>query len=416
MMFRKGIALLLWAVPFIGAAQNIDLLILNKNYPEALSQISRKLEVQADAELYLKQANIYQQLSKPLYAAQSLENSIALDSTNSKYLSEYAELQAELGNPYKAVKYFKKAVDNSKDDLNLKCRLGKAYMNIEDYKNAFDIFSLIQIMDSTDLVYNKQLGLAASRIGEIDLAISRFEKVLEYNPNDFSTYMNLISLYLKNKDAVQIIRTSDRALYFFPENTSILYREANSLYVLKEYEEARLPFERYLAKSDSVFDVLENYGITLYFNHDELKARKIMEKCFALNPTDQFVNFYLGLICKKLVDFPKCVEYLNMAIAASQPAYLTEMYHLLGQVFGLQREFEKSIEALKEAFKCNPLKYEILVEIATTYEEFNPNKKLALNYYQKYLKEAGNEAVNAKYALERISKIEENIGRGKKSD
>lgn len=401
--------MLLWAVPFICTAQNVDILILNKNYSEALSVISRKLEDHPDAELYLKQANIFQQMSKPLYAAKSLENSIALDSTNSKYLSEYAELQAELGNPYKAVRYYKKAVDNSKDDLNLKCSLGKAYMNIEDYKKAFEVFSLIQIMDSTNLVYNKQLGLAAFRIGEIDLAISKFEKVLEYNPNDFSTYMNLISLYLKNKDAVHIVRTSDRALYFFSENTAILYREANSLYVLKEYEEARSPFESYLAKNDSVFDVLENYGITLYFNRDELKARKIMEKCFALNPTDQFVNFYLGLICKKLLDFPKCIEYLNMAIAASQPAYLTEMYHLLGQVFGLQREFEKSIQALKEAYKCNPLKYEILAEIATTYEEFSPNKKLALDYYHQYLKEAGDEAVNAEYAQERIRKIEEKL-------
>lgn len=408
--------MILWAVPLIGAGQNVDLLILDRNYSQALLQIEKSLEVRSDAELYLKQANIYQQLSKPLYAVKSLENSISLDSTNSKYLAEYAELQAEMGNPYKAVIYYQKAVDNSKDDLNLKCRLGKAYMNIEDYKNAFGVFSMIQMLDSTNLVYNKQLGLAAFRIGEIDLAIRMFESVLEHNPNDFNTYMNLLSLYLKKKDAVHIVRTSGRALYFFPENSAILFREANSLYVLKEYEEAGPLFEFYLAQNDSVFEVLENYGITLYFNHDELKARKIMEKCFALNPTDQFVNYYLGLICKKLADFPKCVEYLNMAIAASQPAYLTNMYHLLGQAFGLQREFDKSIEALQKAYNCNPLECEILVEIATTYEEFNPNKKLALDYYQKYLKEAGDLAVNAEYAQERISKIEEKLYFKKKQE
>jgi len=401
-MFRKWIALLLWAVSFSGAAQNIDLLILNKNYNQALSVIEKGLEMSPDAELSWKQANVYKQLLKPLHAVKSLENSIAMDSTNCKYLVEYAELQAELGNHYKALRFYQKAVDHSKDDLNLKFKLGKAFMNVDNYPKAFEVFSAIQTKDSTNLVYNKQLGLAAMKLGKTDLAVDMFESVLERNPNDLSAYMNLILLYLKKKDAVQIVRTADRALYFFPDNPSILYREANALYAIKEYEEARPPFEHHLAQNEPVFDLLENYGITMYFLNEDTIARKIMEQCFTMDPANQFVNYYLGLICKRLADLPRSVEYLNMAIAASQPAYLTEMYHHLGQVFGLQREFKKSIEALQEAYKCNPLRTEILVEIATTYEESDINKKLALNYYQKYLQEAGDKAQNAEFAQERI--------------
>jgi len=330
-----------------------------------------------------------------------------MDSANYKYLVEYADLQAELGNHYKALRFYQKAADYSEDDLNLKCKLGKANLNVDNYPKAFEVFSAIQMKDSTNLVYNKQLGIAAMKMGKTDLAIDMFESVLERNPNDLSAYMNLILLYLKKKDAVQIVRTADRALYFFPDNPPILLREANALYAIKEYEEARPAFDHYLAQNDSIFDVLENYGISLYFLNDDIKARKIMEKCFTLDPTNQFVNYYLGLICKRLADLPRSVEYLNMAIAASQPAYLTEMYHHLGQVFGLQREFKKSIEALQTAYKCNPLRTEILVEIATTCEESDSNKKLALDYYQKYLQEAGDKAENAEFARERIRMIEQ---------
>jgi len=64
-MFRKWIATLLFAIPLACFAQNIDLLILNKNYPEALAQIKRTLEVSPDAELYYKQGIIfYYQLIK----------------------------------------------------------------------------------------------------------------------------------------------------------------------------------------------------------------------------------------------------------------------------------------------------------------------------------------------------------------
>ena len=133
-MFRKWIVLFLWAVPLVCNAQNIDLLILDKNYNEALFQIRKNLEVRPDAELYLKLANVYRQLLMPLFAANSLENSIAMDSTNSKYLAEYADLQTDLGNPYKAVAYYQRAVVYSPEDFNLQYKLGRAFMSIENYQ------------------------------------------------------------------------------------------------------------------------------------------------------------------------------------------------------------------------------------------------------------------------------------------
>jgi len=85
------------------------------------------------------------------------------------------------------------------------------------------------------------------------------------------------------------------------------------------------------------------------------------------------------------------------------------MYHSLGQIYGQQRKFSESVEALKKSVELKPDKYEVLFEIATTYEEFNSNKTLALNYYQIYLKEAGEQAENIDYALTRINKIKEDL-------
>ena len=148
-MFRKWIALLLWAISFSGAAQNIDLLILNKNYNQALSLIEKGLDVHPEAEMYWKQAYVNRQLSRTLSAARSIENAIALDSANIKYLAEYADLQTELGNHYKALLFYRKAVDHSINDLNLRFKLGKAYINVENYQKAFEVFSAIQTKDST---------------------------------------------------------------------------------------------------------------------------------------------------------------------------------------------------------------------------------------------------------------------------
>lgn len=413
-MFRKWIALLFIAFPSVCSAQNIDLLILNRDCSAALSQIKRTLEVGPKAELYFKQGIIYRQISMPVSAEYSISKAIALDTANCHYLAEYADLQMELGNPFKAIPYYQKASFYQPEDFDLKFRLGKAFMSTENFEQAYGIFMMMRYKDSTNVVYNKQLGIAAFRIQKLDQAIDLFESVLDVTPTDLSMYQNLITLYAATKNPVKIVRTADRALYFFPNNSSVLMRESNALYSIKSFDEAIPAYEQYLANNDSVFEVMKNYGLCLYTMKDNVKSREILEKCFAIDQSDPILNFYLGLVCRYLSDLPKSIEYLNLAISSARLG-MTEMYHSLGQIYGLQREFGKSIEALKEAYDCDPDKTEILVEIANTYDEFNPNKRTALEFYQKYLAEAGDSATNSPYARERISKIGTQSLKNKKS-
>jgi len=413
-MFRKWIAILFVAFPAICLAQSVDLLILNKNYKEALRQISEELKVSQDAELYFKQGLIYRQISMPLNAENSISRAIALDTENCRYLAEYADLQMELGNPYKAIPFYQRASLCQPDDYDLKFKLGKAYMFTDDFEQAYGTFMMLRYKDSINVAYNKQLAMAAFRLQKLNQAVDLFEMVLDANPYDLSVYQNLITLYGISKDAVRIVRTADRALYYFPDNASVLSRESNALYSIKSFDEAIPVYDRYLANNDSVFEVMKNYGLCLYITKENVKSREILEKCFAIDQSDPILNFYLGLVCRYLADLPKSIEYLNLAISSARLG-MTEMYHSLGQIYGLQREFGKSIEALKQAYDCDPDKTEILVEIANTYDEFNPNKRMALEFYQKYLAEAGDSATNSPYARERISKIGTQSLKNKKS-
>ena len=126
-------------------------------------------------------------------------------------------------------------------------------------------------------------------------------------------------------------------------------------------------------------------------------------------PNDPFVLFYLGLNNKRLANYEEAESYMEGAIDMSVPEYLSEMYHHLGQIHGQQREFEESIKALNKSYELNPDNHEILFEIATTYEEYNSNKTLALNYYRIYLQEAGESGKNINYTLDRITRLKEDL-------
>ena len=52
----------------------------------------------------------------------------------------------------------------------------------------------------------------------------------------------------------------------------------------------------------------------------------------------------------------------------------------------MHREFKPSIEAFKKAYQLDTTKCSVLFEIATTYEEFQKDKTLAIRYYNAYLK------------------------------
>jgi tetratricopeptide (TPR) repeat protein len=315
-----------------------------------------------------------------------------------------------LGNYQDSRSYFQKAAKLQPENLSLLAKLGRNYISLKDYKSSYTCFSDIYAKDSSNVYWNKQLAYSAFRVGKKAEAISLYEKVLLENPRDYSSYFNLIRIYDKEKEAIKILTTIETGLINFPANADFYYERSKFFFETKEYEKAKTDYENYFsAGGDSLYPVLMNYGISSYFSKDENKAISVLEICLAQVANDPYVLFYLSLSYKKLNNFEVSEAYMNAAIEAATPAYLPEMYHHLGQIYGQQRKFEKSIIALQKANELDPTNAEVLFEIATTYEEFDSNKTMALNYYRIYLKEAGETGKNVNYALDRITRIKEDL-------
>jgi len=390
-------------------AQSVDELILNKKYKAALEKISAKIQEKPEGNLFFKQAVVFEAQSNLTDAIEALEQAVLLEPETSIYLAEMGDIYTALGNVWQAIDVYQQAVKLKPSDIGYKGKLGKAYLNVDDFGKAYDIFDAICKVDTSNVLFNKQFAFAAFKTGKVDLAIRLYEQVVASNPGDFGSHLNLMAVYKKKKNAEKFVSASERALSVFPENGVVLLREADGLFDLGEYEKSILPYEQYLAKNDSALAVMKNLGIALYLSKNEEKSLPVLENCFYKVPNDAFVNYYIGLCCKSLKNFERSAEFIISAIECSQPPYESDMYHVLGQVYGMQREFEKSITALKKSFECNKENFEVLFEIATTYEEYNYNNTLALNYYSEYLKIGGLRAKNVDYAQSRMKRIKEEL-------
>lgn len=388
----------------------IDLLMLNKNYNEALLQINQQIEQNPSVNLYFKKGLVFNSLQNYQEALNAFSKALQLDPNNSEIMGEMAEDLSVLGNQQDAEMYFKNAIDLEPENFTLKAKLGRVYINQKKIKPAYNLFSEIYLKDSSNVYWNKQLAYCAFRVGKRLEAVHLYEMVLEANPRDYGTYSNLIHTYSRNKEKSKILDLINQGLEQFPGDAELILELANFHFKTREYETAMLDFENYFsADGDSIYEIVMNYAISTYFSGKEEKAMKILGNLFRANPNDAFVQFYMGLCYKKLANYEQAEKYMQWAIDMSIPDYVSEMYHHLGQILGQQRKFEESIEALKKSNQLNPDNVEVLFEIATTYEEYNSNKTLALNYYRIYLKDAGESGKNVNYALERITKIKEDL-------
>ncbi len=384
--------------------------MLNKKYQEALIEIDRQIEMNPGADLYYKKGMVFNNLQNYQEAVKCFLEAVSLQPDNHSILSELAESLSVLGNFHEALGYFQKASELQPLDLSVSAKLGRNYISLKDFKSAYACFSDIYKRDSTNVFWNRQFAFCAFKTGKKSEAIRLYEKALLQNPRDYSSYFNLVHIYDKEKEPVKIFNTLTRGLNCFPGDADFYAERAKFMFETKVYEKAKSDYENYFAaKGDSLYPVLMNYGISSYFTGDENKAISMLEICLSRVANDPYVLFYLSLSHKKRNDFEISEAYMNAAIEAATPAYLPEMYHHLGQILGQQRKFQESIAALRKANELDPTNAEVLFEIATTYEEFSPNKTMALNYYRIYLKEAGEKGRNIDYALTRINRIKEDL-------
>jgi tetratricopeptide (TPR) repeat protein len=388
----------------------IDLLILNKNYKEALLQIETQLNTNPSAQLYFKKGLILNRLQKYQEALNSYSEALQIEPDNPEILGEMAEGLSILGNNTDAINFYKKALEIEPGNLPLSGKLGRVYINQKKYKEAYEVFSGIYKQDSTNIYWNKQLAYCAFRMLKRKEAVHLYEMVLDANPRDYGTYSNLIHTYNWKKDGSKIMVLIGKGLHEFPNDAELILERAYYFYRSKRYGPAMVSFGKYLEIENAPsYDIQMNYGISTYFAGFEEDALETFNELFRINPNDPLVMYYKSLCFKKLKNFEESEKMMQWAIDASLPDYVGDMYHHLGQIYGQQRKFPESIKALQKANELNPKKYEILFEIATTYEEFNSNKTLALNYYRLYLKEANESAKNVNYAFERITKLKEDM-------
>jgi tetratricopeptide (TPR) repeat protein len=387
-----------------------DILILHNKYKEAHAEIDKQIGDNPTAALLYKKGVVYKLQQQYQQAAQSFFAASEMDNQSPEILGELAETLNLLDNTEDAARVYTEACRLAPKNLELAAKLGSTYIVLRNYKDALKVFNTIYQADSTNVYWNKQYAFCLARArGNDSLAIRLYEKVADVNPRDISNYSSLSTLYLRQEKFQKAKEALERGLAIFPDNPDLVLKMANFNFGRKSYTEAVEWFAKYASIGEIDYDTQKNYGIALYLSKNDEKALEILTECMFANPNDPIVMFYQSLCYKKLADYKTAEGFMKSAIEAASPYYVPDMYHHLGQIYNQERKFEESIGAYQKSYELDTTNFEVLFEIATTYEELSTNKTLALNYYREYLIRGGEAVKNANYALTRIERIKEDL-------
>jgi Ca-activated chloride channel family protein len=118
----------------------------------------------------------------------------------------------------------------------------------------------------------------------------------------------------------------------------------------------------------------------------------------------------------QLGEYEKAISYFDaIAKQSKNKSYQSESYHNLGNTFYKQEQYEKSVEAYKQALKINPddkeTKYNLMMAMAKLKKESQQQKQNQQNQQQKQEKNNQNNQQNQQQKDNKDKQEQENAGK-----
>ncbi len=398
------------------------------NYKEALTALDELIrKIGASDEMLLQKQQIYlrmNQLDGALKVAQEL---IEQNPREGKFYANLADLYESNDQPEKAIATYEKALKEFPNDPTLQYGLAEYYRKKKDTEK-YDEYIRKAILNtefddetqtgillgylqevSGDSVRRKEGEAIAAQLvaqhpgnaqitalyGQVllngeqnDKAVEQFKRSLAIDPSRFTIWQQIMLLYSAPKDADSLLKYSEKAMRYFPNQAMVhylngighfnrksfppaiksikravdlqpednpdlladMYSSLGDIYNLqKEYTLSDSAYEQALRLNPTNATVLNNYSYYLSLRGVRLEtAEKMSKKSLEIRPGEAtFLDTY-GWILYKRGKYDEAKKYIEDALKANPEADGTLWEHL-GDVYSRLNETGKAVEYWKKA-------------------------------------------------------------------
>ena len=224
------------------------------------------------------------------------------------------------------------------------------------YRQGLFDEALVDLLES--LKINEQhltyyfLGLSYFRLGDLELSITQFQKVLDDKPDFSQARLMLAMILLQQKRIDDCIREVNYVLTN-DERNGIAYNILGSAQLLHEdYDAAMQSFNRAIEIDPGAVDVYLKKSQSLYVRGESELAETTLLEALALSPDVLNVRLMLASFYIQRENYTEAVDTLREGLAGTPADAL--VYNYLAGISFKQKDDQAAIDYLQKAKAANP--------------------------------------------------------------
>ncbi len=283
---------------------------------------------------------------------------------------KYAQVLLSKGKYKNALKYLNLAEQIELTNPDVHLMKGSAWLIIGNEKEAEDSFNKAlknADVEKDDILYH--IGSSYVQAGEIDKAISYFEKSLKLNPENELALYDLGFFSDQEGQYQKSIEYYNRYLDIDPFNFSIWFNLGISYNKAGEFEKAVKAYEFALALNEDFDQSLFNIG-NAYANAGKYpEAIKSYLEYLELDPENDDAMCYIGECYLNLEDHFQAEKFYRKSLEIN-PENDTALFGI-GLIMWVEKKWKKGIKYIKQALLIDALNSEYWITLAKLYNDSN---------------------------------------------
>jgi tetratricopeptide (TPR) repeat protein len=323
-----------------------------------------------EPHLLTQMAGILASAGKPEGAIELLDKAIAIDPARGESYFPKSLILLNQKRMAESEQVVKKGLQYAVDSPIGYYYLGRISIEAGNMEQALSSFDrAISVNPSFEPAYLAQASVYESR-QEKDKAIAVLKRYLhEVNPRNREVRQHLIQLYIATKDYAGGLAELEQMLEDNPGDLDAQLRMALIYGEKKEFSKAIAQLTDILKAKPAELKVRDYLGYLYEETKDFPKAMETYRYNLHLDPRFADSHIHLGVLLYRLKQFPDAVTHLDEAVRLmpKQP----EPHIVLGLAHLQSEQFVKASEAFQDGIRHNPKNADLHFNLGTAYDKLN---------------------------------------------
>jgi tetratricopeptide (TPR) repeat protein len=342
------------------------------------------------------------------------------DTTNIECILHNAEVLASLNNIQKTIDFYKKAIEMDTLNIYPYLNLGEFYQKNNAFPEAIGCYlPVVNRLDSINYFALKQTGICMLELNNpmmFKLALNYLIRALQVNPYDLSLSFRIANTLNVIRQFDQSIEVCQKGLEIDSLNTKLLSVLAYAQYNNSDFKHAILNFEKILAKGDTTSFIIKNLGFTYYRDNQFNSAKLYLDKTIKLLKTEGQVDYdvylFLSDISLQMNDSKAAFGYLQKADSLRYPPadLQSKLYKGMAMVYNAGKDWTNGARYFEQACKIFPEDKTTLLLLAYQYD-YLKNKEKAYGLYNEFISSADPNSFQKELIIvkQRIANLKEDL-------